>query len=195
MNSAILFSTLLSQSVALSTAQLTKLDVFASNFAEACTPAFSTGKASEKVMLDFALMHHWHNSKPSVSTRNGVYRYSRESLQTTIFRFFDKRVTLPSATYSFEAGEGEPPIVSRVHKVTGQYPQSFILYCIDYSADGPYDIETPSDAIIGRYVVIHARKSPREPGRFVIDSLATPSRAAWLKASGVKSTQFVRVQK
>lgn len=194
MISLILASNLLGQSVQLKESELRKLDTFASNFAETFTPPFAMGKASEALMTDFALSHCYLNKQKDGTIKGAEIHFSRSVVAGVIQRFFAKKVVLKRESFSVPLADGETYPESRAFKVTGSYPKSFKLYCVEYvNREGAGQFVTgPEVAEIHRYVRIQARQSPTERGRFVIDSLAALSGSAWKAESGVRSTTFVR---
>lgn len=173
---------------------LRKLDTFASNFAEAGTPPFTSKTLTNKIMLDFALRHCQINKEKDWIRTGERFFVSRSTMQSTIKRFFGKSVPVPKVRYEVWHGEGDSLAESRVFKITGSYPKQFALYAIDYiSTIGAGNIiEDPSEAKVLRHVKISAKASTTEKGRFIITGLATLSKATWQKESGQTSTAFVR---
>jgi len=192
--SLILASNLIGQSVQLKDSELRKLDTFASNFAETFTPPFANGRASDALMIDFALSHCCLNKQKDGAVKGGEIHFSRSVISSVIQRFFAKKVNLKRKEFSVPLADGETFPEARAFKVTGSYPKAFRLYCIEYvNKEGAGQSVTGADvAEIHRYVRIQARQSPTERGRFVIDSLAVLSGPNWKAESGVRTTTFVR---
>lgn len=181
---AVLVGLVLSQSQA----SLDSLDVFVSNFAEAHLNPIDARTAKPDVLEAFAIRHLGWN-------RNSA-NFSSTDVSKIIRRFFDRTVKPSKSKFRNSVGEGAAPRVARVYKVLRKPKGVLEVYSAEFDSaeEAGEPISTVSTAQFVRSVLISAKPSSFENGRYQLISLRLVPSDEWKKNVGNYPPKIVRIK-